>query len=105
VTSLIPPQFEYLILDIFLATLLFALFGEELTHLLFDRAFWVGLSLFFLFCAVLETIALASGWWLFTSNKVLGVFVLNIPIEEYVMFVNFYVFVVCTWECAGDDMD
>ena len=95
---MIPKRFEYATLLVFMALLLLALYSQQLKALFAIRSFWLGLGLFVLFCSLVEILALRAGWWEFNSQKIVGLSVASIPIEEYALFVGFYALIVAHWE-------
>lgn len=89
---------DYAILVIFLFALLLGLFGLRGIELLRDPCYWVGLAAFLSFCTIVELVALASGWWQFQPEKILGPSFLGIPIEECIVFAGFHYLVVALWD-------
>jgi len=99
-----PSRFEYAFVILMLGMLLAAVFHRPLGREARRPAFWVGLAVFFAGCMVLELVALTAGWWTFEPSKVLGLWLLGIPVEELLLFVGFFVLVTGLSEMTPDDL-
>ena len=98
-------NFEYVALLAFLVPLAVSLYADELLRLSRLPSFWLGLVAFILFSTIIESIALYSGWWRFNNDKVVGIYLWTIPIEEYGMFIGFYAMVAAQWSGHGADLE
>ena len=95
---MIPPQFEYFSLLVVYALLLLSLFSESIRVAARERAFWVSLGIFVLSWSTIELVGLGLGMWEYSSDKLCGVAILGIPIEEYVIFVLIHMSTVASWK-------
>jgi len=101
---MIPENLEYLFL-LFLYLLLITTFlAEPVLKLLPRRSFWISCALFCLTWALIEIYALRAHWWIFSPNKICGIFIATVPIEEYILFILVHVSTAATY-CAIRDLD
>lgn len=99
---MIAERFEYLFL-----LLLFAMIGGSLVSprrwcVVRTRPYVLSLLAFFMFGTIIDTLAIRWNWWAWSATKCWGVRILEIPIEEFVLFVLFHAVVVLIWETTGD---
>ena len=82
---MIGPQYEYLFLLLIVFCLTMAIAPNGVAHLLKTPKVWCGCTLFAGHCVIMEKLALASGWWVFSTRRLCGVELWGIPIEEYLI--------------------
>ena len=102
---MIPTRFEYaFILAIFAMTGL-SLTWEGAMRALARHPARQAIGLFFLYCLAIEIVALTHGWWTFNRDRVIGLYVWRIPVEELVLFAVFSVIVLGAWETLTHERD
>ena len=101
---MIPSRFEYVFLLVMLGLILVTIFHRPIRRELRKPAFWLGLTAFCIGCTLLELCALSQGWWTFNYIKILGIEIVGIPLEEYLLFAGFFVLVTSLSEITSDDV-
>lgn len=66
------------------------------------RPFWLSLGVFVVFGTIVDTIAIRWNWWQWSAVKTCGILILDIPVEEYILFVIGHATLVATWETLDD---
>jgi len=94
---MIPGHFEYLFLLLLYLLVIFTLLKEPVTRLLKKASFWLSCIAFCAIWATLEIYALQHHWWIFSPEKICGVFIATVPIEEYIVFVLIHLSTAATW--------
>lgn len=94
----IPPEADYLILVLLFSVVCVAIFLEELRELSTTFPFWCGLISWTSISTALDCLAIQLGWWAFSDDKILGICVFSVPLEEIALFIAIYLFAVCAWE-------
>jgi lycopene cyclase domain-containing protein len=97
-----PSRFEYLfVLLVYLgagATILWS----PLRRLLRTRVFWISAITFEVLGTIVDLLAIRWGWWSWTADRVCGVGILAIPIEEHIGFFIGHMLVVGSWEIVKE---
>ena len=95
---MIHERLEYLLLIIIAFSAIAPLFFEKISELWRRRDYRFSLSLFVAFCFVLEEFALSRNWWEFSSERLIGLYIHLVPIEEIILFVAWHMIAVSAWE-------
>lgn len=95
---MLPAELEYLFLNIIFFVLVAAFFGDQIKPILRESSSWISLAMFLVFAVTIEVVALDQGWWSFNADKVLGVYLAGIPLEELVLMVELHLFFRLSWE-------
>jgi len=66
------------------------------------KSFWITVVIFFIYSSMLEYIALKQKWWNFNPGRIMGILILSIPVEEYLLFLLFAFFVIGMWNLIND---
>ena len=90
-------KLEYLTLALIYSLVTFTLLKEQVLQLLARRSFWFSCLAFCLLWTVLEIYALRHNWWQFNPEKVSGLFIGGLPIEEYLVFVLIHLSTTALW--------
>ena len=98
----IPSNFEYLALLLLGLALGWLFFGSRTLRLAGKPEFWVGLLLYLGVCAWFDFSGLRLGWFQFDSTRILGITVFTVPVEEYLLFAQFYFFTAVAWETFNE---
>ena len=101
---MVAPRFDYLFL-----LLMFALIGASMIsprrwRLIRSRPYVLSLAAFFVFGTTVDFIAVRWNWWTWSSTRCWGFRLIDIPVEEFILFVIFHAVVVLIWETTGDYM-
>lgn len=83
---MLPSHLEYLTLACVYAVIIVTLLQKQIRLVSRRRSFWASGLVFCLFWTLLERYALAHEWWIFNPQKITGLYVFDVPIEEYVAF-------------------
>jgi lycopene cyclase domain-containing protein len=51
------------------------------------RAFWLATAVFFISMFVLENMAIHQGWWIWNDQKLWGIKILWVPLEEVLFYI------------------
>lgn len=102
--SLIPARFEYLFVLVLFLWLIVALFPFQVGSLIRRREYWTSQALFFVIATLLDLVAIELGWWIFSDSKVLGVYWMGLPLEEYVLFIIFHLATCASWEAMTREL-
>jgi lycopene cyclase domain-containing protein len=99
---MIAARFEYLFL-----LLIFSLIGASIVsprrwRLACRRPYLLSLAAFLVFGTIIDSVAIRWNWWIWSAPKSWGPRFLEIPVEEFILFVIFHAVVVMVWETAGD---
>lgn len=97
VTAMVPERFEYLFLLLVFFLLIVTLLREPAMQVVRKRSFWLSGGVFCLTWALIEVYALRSHFWVFSPNKICGVFLATVPLEEYIAFALIHLSTVTTW--------
>jgi lycopene cyclase domain-containing protein len=81
-----PSQLEYLALAAIYVLIIYTLLQKQISTVTRRSSFWVSGLIFCLLWALLEGYALKHGWWVFNPDKISGLYLLGIPVEEYLAF-------------------
>jgi lycopene cyclase domain-containing protein len=100
----ISSRYEYLFL-----LLIFSLVGASIIsppkwRLARRRPYVLSLVGFFVFGTVVDWLAVRWNWWTWSAVRCWGPRALEIPVEEFILFVIFHAVVVLIWETTGDYM-
>lgn len=95
---MLPATLEYLFLNIIFFALLAAIFGDQIKPILREPPSWISLVLFLAFAVTIEIVALDQGWWAFNADKVVGLYLAGIPLEELLLMVELHLFFRLSWE-------
>jgi len=96
--SMLPASLEYLFLNLIFFVLLVAIFGGQIKPILREPPSWISLALFLAFAVTIEILALDQGWWAFNADKVVGVYLAGIPLEELILMVELHLFFRLSWD-------
>lgn len=69
------------------------------------RHFLQAVTMFFLYCLGIEIFALNLDWWSFDPERVIGLYVWLIPIEELALFPIFSILTLAAWSALSHDSD
>jgi lycopene cyclase domain-containing protein len=97
VAAMIPEHFEYLFLLLLFFLLIVTFLREPAMQVVRKRAFWLSGAIFCLTWALIEIYALRSHFWVFSPNKICGVFIATVPLEEYIVFALIHLSTATTW--------
>lgn len=75
-----------------------AMFWGTNVVLLRRRYFWLLLALFLLYVTAIDLVALRMDWWRFNPDRIVGITLVGIPIEEYLLGILFCLFTISVWE-------
>lgn len=102
---MISSKLEYLTLALIYGLVTFTLFKEQVLYLFGQKSFWFSCALFCLNWTFLEIYALQAHWWEFNPDKVTGISIAGLPIEEYLVFFLIHTATTALWTgFARDDM-
>jgi lycopene cyclase domain-containing protein len=99
---MIPERLEYLFLAFLYAIIVAITLREPVLKLLKKRSFWLSCVTFCITWALIEIYALRHHLWVFSPNKICGLFIATVPIEEYIVFVLIHLSTVATWTVLKD---
>jgi len=103
---LLPSRLEYVALASIYAILICTLLQKQIGRVIRRRAFWLSGLVFYCLWILLEQHALTNGWWVFNPNKIIGLSLLGIPLEEYFAFALIHLSTVALLEAfIQDDVD
>src|SRR4029079_442999 len=100
--AMIPAPLEYLFLLLVYALLLVLFLAHRLLRVLRQRALWISCALLTATWAAIEINALHQRWWVFPLDKICGVFLATVPLEEYLAFILIHISAVALWTALGD---
>ena len=99
---MIPQRFEYIfILALYAATGL-SVTSEGLRRAINKTSTRTAAVVFLTYCFTIEIVALHLGWWTFAEERVIGVYLWRIPLEECLLFFVFFAIVIGAWEVLND---
>jgi hypothetical protein len=55
------------------------------------------------YCIGIEILALSQNWWSFDANRVIGLYIWRIPVEELALFPLFAILTLAAWELLNHD--
>lgn len=93
-----PEKLEYLIVLSVLLIFVLSAYSSEVLSLLRRREFWLSYCLFATLCTLLDLVAVRYEWWTFREKRISGLFLLSLPIEEFVLFSLIFVLAIAAWE-------
>ena len=99
---MIAARFEYLFLLLIFALIGASVVSPRLWRLVRRRPYVLSLTAFFVFGTIVDLIAIRWNWWTWSSTRNCGIRILEIPVEEFVLFVIFHAVVTLIWETTGD---
>jgi|GEM_PF-5950001 len=94
---MIPEHFEYLFLLLLFFVLIVTFLREPAMQVVRKRSFWLSGGIFCLTWALIEIYALGSHFWVFSPNKICGIFIATVPLEEYIIFALIHLSTVTVW--------
>jgi lycopene cyclase domain-containing protein len=102
---MLAPRFDYLVIDAALLLFVISAYSRELKVLLRRRETWITFAIYLFWCVVIELWGIHTTWWRFAPGHVTGLYVAQIPLEEYLLMVLIFVFTLAAWEdtatCTG----
>ncbi|HEX6085873.1 MAG TPA: lycopene cyclase domain-containing protein [Thermoanaerobaculia bacterium] len=99
---MVAARYEYLFLLLVFALVGASVLSARAQRAMRTKAYWVSLLLFMIFGTAVDLIAIHWEWWEWSAAKICGLRPLNIPIEEYVLFIIAHMTLVATWEALDD---
>ena len=102
---MLPPNFEYLFVLIVLCASGISLFGPRFAMLYRRIHFCASLFFFIFLCFCIDLVAVKAGWWSFSPERCVGIEVLGIPIEEFLLFSFVFSATVLAWEEFSNGME
>jgi len=100
---MIQSRFEFLFMILIFSLISVSLLWTTLESLAKSRVFWVSLVLFVVYSLLIESLGLWQNWWGFSSNKVVGIMILKMPLEELFIYIIFGGTTIGVWEFFSDD--
>ena len=97
-TQLIPSSLEYLFLLAIYFLIVTTLFWNQVQAVLKTRSFWISALVFAASWTGLEIYGLRAGIWSYSTEKLCGLAVVGVPIEEYVAFLLIHLATCSSWE-------
>jgi lycopene cyclase domain-containing protein len=94
---MIPEKLEYLFLLALYFSVILTLLWEPALRMVSKPSFWFSCAIFSATWALIEIYALNHRWWVFSADKICGIFIASVPIEEYGLFTLFHLSVAATW--------
>lgn len=102
---MIPSRFEYFCVLAVVAMATLSIFWDVI-HIMIRRfTFWSTFIVFYVLCIVIDYWAINLQWWTFNDEKIIGVTVITIPIEEYMLFALALVTILGIWEFTALDRE
>lgn len=98
---MIPDRLEYLTILVVLLIFVASAYSRELSHCIRRHEFWAALPIYFVCCTILDLVAIRLKWWTFRSSKLVGLTILEIPFEEYMLFAVTYLLSIALWEAES----
>lgn len=95
---MIPTKLEYLFLLAVMTLAGWSLFERPIRALAGKRSFWTNLAVFTVACAAIDVAALNLGWWRFSHERIVGILIGPIPVEEFVLFALVFSVTIAIWE-------
>ena len=99
---MVAARFEYLFLLLVFALIGGSVVSPRLWRLVRRRPYGLSLAAFFGFGTIIDLIAIRWNWWTWSTTRTCGVRILDVPIEEFILFVIFHAVVILIWETTGD---
>lgn len=87
---MLPTTWEYLFAVLLLLALGLSAFWDAIVIALQKRYVWKSLAIYLLYCCGIEALGLTQGWWRFHPDHVLGLSILSVPLEEFLLFIAFF---------------
>ncbi len=94
---MLPSRFEYFALILIYGSIIFTLLHDQARQVLASRPFWTSCIAFCSLWTLLEIYALSNGWWIFSADKICGLRIATLPIEEYVLFFLIHLSTTSLW--------
>jgi lycopene cyclase domain-containing protein len=94
---MLPSNLEYLTLILIYGLIIFTLLQDQARHVLAGKPFWLSCIAFCLLWTTLEMYALRNNWWEFSVDKICGIYIATLPIEEYVLFFLIHLSTTSLW--------
>lgn len=66
------------------------------------KAYWFSLAIFMAFGTTVDWVAIHWTWWEWSPVRTCGLHLLNIPIEEFILFIVGHMTLVVAWETLDD---
>lgn len=96
-------RFDYLAVLVVGGVAGWVMLERQIPLLLRTPAYWAGTLMFCALSYGVDRLAQRWYWWDFSSARTMGIFVLSVPLEEYILFFGGYLFTVAAWEELGLD--
>lgn len=96
---MIPESYEYLALIILYAVLTLSIFLPQVVSNLLSKQFWASIAFFAAAWTVFDVLGITLEMWHFSENKTIGVKILRVPIEEFLVFFLIQLNVISAWRC------
>ncbi len=87
-------KYEYIFLLSIYLLMVVSIFWNHIAKNIMSYTFWLTMLIFVVECIAIDSYAIYSSWWEFNSDKNIGIELFSLPIEEYVLFVAFYLSVI-----------
>jgi lycopene cyclase domain-containing protein len=101
-----PSRLEYLALASIYTFLIYTLLQKQIRIVLRRRSFWLSGAVFCCLWALLEKYALTHDWWAFNPDKITGLYLLGVPLEEYFAFALIHLSTIALLEAfLRDELD
>jgi lycopene cyclase domain-containing protein len=97
-------RLEYFCLLVVLSLFTWAAFAPELRHLSTHRYFWLAFAIHLSLCSLFDSLVIYLRWWSFSPHKISGVIIVNVPVEEFILFALIFLLCVCAWEWSVDEL-
>ncbi len=97
----IPAKLEYLFLVGLYAIILAALLDSLVLILVRDKIFWASFLLFETTWVLLDRYGPAHGLWIFQYERLCGITVLGVPLEEHAVFLLVHATAIGGWHHFG----
>ena len=101
---MLPLQAEYLFILLVYFSVGATIFSSTLKRLARKELFWVSTFAFVVLGTIVDLLAIRWHWWHWNPDRICGLRLLNIPIEEYIGFLVGHLLTIGAWETINDDL-
>lgn len=102
---MIDHKLEYLFMLFVFGLVIFSILWDSLLLLLRKLAFWRAFAIFCVFCICVDTAAILLDWWHWSPERIIGLHVWKIPIEEFILIILVGLFILGSWESIRHDVE
>lgn len=99
---MIADRYEYLFLLLVFSLVGISVLSGRARRAILTRTFWTSAAIFVAFGVLVDLVAIQLDWWHWSPTKTCGVRLINIPIEEYILFLVGHATAVAIWETLDD---